>query len=509
MNRKSTKTSKNKDKTLRELKRDSKSFEAIQQCFILLLLNINGYSIKFKKPERRSQKTIQLLTVETLIHNNEIIEFRQQNELKCNETVQRELIENKFFALSPLNIESTTAITKLNLEHDQVEKLKQIKRHKDANMSSLSFNKLFDLCQKLQFEFKKRATKPSKLTIQMYKIQECYQKIKNSNGTIVHSFNQQAIETIGKEVNNIIFKRFDDVDQFLLIDGNDSEFVSLYNSFENGNLLNEIKNEQNVDLNSGSEISEKSVRNVINTNNNIVPVNNIINDAHSVSNISAMNNLIPINNVNQMNLNQINNFNNFTNVNQFDTFSNIMNNQPNDNDEDNKEIKKEESILTGRSHLSRFDNKSIEQLIDQGSTYSLSVCQCPSVSNQSIHFQNVQNQYQHDQYQPEQFQPTQYQTTQYQTTQFQTTQFQPEQYQSTQYQSNQYQPEQYQTTQYQNGFIQNEVTQYDINGQREIINNNNYNQYVMPEMNVQIRPVQMYYQYDENNGCGFINNTTD
>jgi len=125
--------------------------------------------------------------------------------LQSDEYPFKELDESGYSTVSPNDIESMSGIKEATNSCKDVneDRLKQIKRHKDANMSSLSFNELFKICEGLNFELKKRSTKPSKLTFQMLKICDCIEK---ENGEVVRTFNLEDIEKIGKEINQIIFR---------------------------------------------------------------------------------------------------------------------------------------------------------------------------------------------------------------------------------------------------------------------------------------------------------------
>ncbi|EKE38864.1 hypothetical protein ENU1_149690 [Entamoeba nuttalli P19] len=184
--------------SMKELKRSSKTFEAIQQALILSILNINGYGFKIKKPERRSQKTLQLMLVEEIYEKDSIILLEENINATCNEIVKKELEENGCIELEPSDIDGTSSIAQLASKYDS-EKLKQIKRHKNANKIALTFKELLQMSEKLGYKFKYRTTKPAKMTKKLEKISSVYGKV---NLTL------SDINEIGKKVNESIYKRF-------------------------------------------------------------------------------------------------------------------------------------------------------------------------------------------------------------------------------------------------------------------------------------------------------------
>ncbi|EDR24829.1 hypothetical protein EDI_100390 [Entamoeba dispar SAW760] len=190
-------TSKTSGYSMKELKRSSKSFEAIQQAVLLGILNINGFGFRIKRPERRSQKTLQLMLIEALTKENTLIQFEHEIDKKCTDLVSKELQECGYTDLRPDDIDTISSLP--NEKHD-LEKLKQIKRHRDANRSSLSFAELLQMCEKIGYVFKKRPTKPAKLTVKMSKI--C-----SVSGCV--SLGLSEINEIGEAINRNVFERFE------------------------------------------------------------------------------------------------------------------------------------------------------------------------------------------------------------------------------------------------------------------------------------------------------------
>ncbi|EKE38866.1 hypothetical protein ENUP19_0009G0057 [Entamoeba nuttalli] len=192
-------TSKTSGYSMKELKRSSKSFEAIQQAVLLGILNVNGFGFRIKRPERRSQKTLQLMLIEALTKENTLIQFEHEIDKKCNELVFKELQECGYYDLRPDDLDTISSVSVPD-EKYSLEKLKQIKRHRDANRSSLSFAELLQMCEKIGYVFKKRPTKPAKLTVKMSKI--C-----SVSGCV--SLGLSEINKIGEAINRNVFERFE------------------------------------------------------------------------------------------------------------------------------------------------------------------------------------------------------------------------------------------------------------------------------------------------------------
>ncbi|KAL7715056.1 Uncharacterized protein QTN25_007513 [Entamoeba marina] len=209
--------------SLCELKRLSKTFEAIQQSLVLALLNINGFGFKVRKPERRSQKPYNLYGDDS--YESEISTF-------CTNFVTKELKESNYTTVNPSDIDSVSGITRVAVGGVLIDRLKQIKRHKDANRSALSFNLLLDRATKLGYTFKTRSTKPTKFTKKMSKI--C-----GVTGNIQFSLNE--INEIGKQVNTLIFNRFNKEQTFVMVQPNDVEILHIYQ-----NVTEKITNKTSI-----------------------------------------------------------------------------------------------------------------------------------------------------------------------------------------------------------------------------------------------------------------------
>ncbi|ELP84621.1 hypothetical protein EIN_172660 [Entamoeba invadens IP1] len=201
--------------SLKELKRCSKSFEAMQQAFVLALLNINGVGFKVKRPERRSQKTLQLFLIEELkTPMDGAIPFEKELDAFCSSFVVKELKESNYTHLTPSDVDSIASITRAAVDGISLERLKQIKRHRDANKTATSFNWIMERCEQLGYEFKKRSTKPAKYTKKMNKICAVGGK---TTMTLVE------ISEIGKRINELVYQRFDKASAVVEVKGNDED----------------------------------------------------------------------------------------------------------------------------------------------------------------------------------------------------------------------------------------------------------------------------------------------
>ncbi|ELP92134.1 hypothetical protein EIN_380910 [Entamoeba invadens IP1] len=161
-----------------EVKRESKSFEAVQQAVLIALLNYLGYSIEIKHPERLAAKTIQFLIVNELFYDGKSLGFGEDIESVCNERYEGE---------------KNTA--------PNAKKVRQTRRHKDINRSALTFNRLLKLVEDHGYTVKRRYTKSSFKTFRMEKITDIL-----LNDKII--IDTAQMNDIGKSVNTVITKTF-------------------------------------------------------------------------------------------------------------------------------------------------------------------------------------------------------------------------------------------------------------------------------------------------------------
>ncbi|ELP92656.1 hypothetical protein EIN_369780 [Entamoeba invadens IP1] len=212
------KATKSSTVTLKQLKRESKSFEASQQAFLIALLNINGYGIRVKRPERRSQKTLQLLLIDQITCEDGIIPFEQEIDDQSAMHAKYELEKFGYTDLQPKDIDAIGTVCG-NGRYDQ-EKLKQVKRHRDANRSALGFSYLLRMAEGIGYNFKRRSTKPAKLTVKM-------EKICSMSGRL--NVGLTEIKNVGEEVNKLVFTRFDKACSSVDLLPMDKEIMDIWN----------------------------------------------------------------------------------------------------------------------------------------------------------------------------------------------------------------------------------------------------------------------------------------
>ena len=111
-----------------QLKRESKSFEAIQQGTVLALLNTFGFGFEFKRPERIAEKTLQFLIIVEVFYNGKPLEFGRKIDIYCDEQFQAEIDEKM-----------------------SINQIKSLKRRRDLNRAALSFNWLIEYVQQFGY----------------------------------------------------------------------------------------------------------------------------------------------------------------------------------------------------------------------------------------------------------------------------------------------------------------------------------------------------------------------
>ncbi|KAL7722627.1 Uncharacterized protein QTN25_000240 [Entamoeba marina] len=210
--------SKNQLKEMTQIKRESKSFEAIQQAFLISLLNVNGFSFSIKKPERFAVKTLQYFTISEVYNNQFPLEFGLKIEEYCSKQYESEQHEN---------------MTK--------NEIKSCKRRKDINRAALSMNTLVQYCESLGFKFKRKQIKGAKTTLQMVKIQSI------SYGDVLVA-DTNSINEIGATANNIIATSFSNVTNELYLNPYHNHFLNLLGCqqplFNDENVLSTTKSEE-------------------------------------------------------------------------------------------------------------------------------------------------------------------------------------------------------------------------------------------------------------------------
>ncbi|EDR27239.1 hypothetical protein EDI_101600 [Entamoeba dispar SAW760] len=186
--------------TLTEIKRQSKSFEALQQGMLFALLSNYGYGFRLKRPERMAKKTLQYLTINEVYYNGLPLRFGYSIEDFCERKYQMEQ-----------RTEMTTS------------QLKVVKRRKDLNRTAISFSWLIQLAEQNGISFGKRKTKQAKKTIQLEKIKTVV--LPNNLG----SYSREQINKIGKAVQKHICSLFDKKEKLLTITPYHQFFINALN----------------------------------------------------------------------------------------------------------------------------------------------------------------------------------------------------------------------------------------------------------------------------------------
>lgn len=155
--------------TQRELKQESKSWEAIQQSILIFLLTKKGYRITIERPDKFAHLSKHFF----IISNVE----REDKKMKFTEIIQQKSEE---MMSNFVNIEQ-----------------KQLKRHLDKSKSSLCVNLLIEICMKHHFDFTIRGTRSSIYTIKMQKFNEILFKNKIL-------FSKNDILKLGSKVNDVL-----------------------------------------------------------------------------------------------------------------------------------------------------------------------------------------------------------------------------------------------------------------------------------------------------------------
>ncbi|ELP91030.1 hypothetical protein EIN_267460 [Entamoeba invadens IP1] len=163
---------------MNEIKRESKSFEGVQQGVLIALLNSIGFSFEFRRPERYALKTVQYLIINDVYYEGKKLDFGRVINDYCEKQFKTEV--------------------KKEMSINQV---KTVKRRKDLNRAALTFNWLVDYAEQNGFIVHKRSTKSSKKTLQMEKINEI-----SAGGFIIVS--QSQMNQIGKQMNQYIVSQF-------------------------------------------------------------------------------------------------------------------------------------------------------------------------------------------------------------------------------------------------------------------------------------------------------------
>ncbi|KAL7717215.1 Uncharacterized protein QTN25_005484 [Entamoeba marina] len=198
-----------------EVKRESKSFEALQQGALVALLSSIGFSFEFKRPERIAAKTSQYITINEVYFNNKPLQFGKTIEGYC----QKQFLSEYHSGMS-------------------VNELKTIKRRKDLNRSALSLKWLIQYVEQFGHSVKRRSIKSAKKTLQMEKVHEVYY-----DNTLLYT--KESIIEIGRQIHCYIISQFDKKEKGL--------FFPAYNGYCIDILQQNIYNSSTTDQdNSGN-----------------------------------------------------------------------------------------------------------------------------------------------------------------------------------------------------------------------------------------------------------------
>ncbi|BFU22134.1 hypothetical protein EHI8A_014660 [Entamoeba histolytica HM-1:IMSS-B] len=196
---------------LNEIKRHSKSYEAIQQSAVIALMNSIGFTFEFRRPERAALKTIQYFYIQQLFYFDEKVDFEYSIDKFCEDQLAIEL----------------------QAAHQSACK-KTLKRRKDLNRAALTFNYLIKLLESLGYFVSTRPTKSSKKTLQMLKVVD----IRLGNELLL---NKESVDIIGKEINKYILSLFTKNERNLTLkkfDAKCNEVILFNNSFTKEKIIN-------------------------------------------------------------------------------------------------------------------------------------------------------------------------------------------------------------------------------------------------------------------------------
>ncbi|EDR23768.1 hypothetical protein EDI_328750 [Entamoeba dispar SAW760] len=196
---------------LNEIKRHSKSYEAIQQSAVIALMNSIGFTFEFRRPERVALKTTQYFYIQQLFYFDEKVDFEYSIDKFCEEQLAIELQD----------------------AHPNACK-KTLKRRKDLNRAALTFNYLIKILESLGYFVSTRPTKSSKKTLQMVKVVD----IRLGNELLL---NKENVDIVGKEINKYILSLFTKNERKLTLkkfDAKCNEVIMSNNNFTIEGIIN-------------------------------------------------------------------------------------------------------------------------------------------------------------------------------------------------------------------------------------------------------------------------------
>lgn len=174
----------------RELKQESKSWEAVQQSILIYLLTEKGYIITIERPDKFAHLSKHFFIVTSLRNNRSSIDLTEKISSLCAQLMK------------------PTA--------KQCHQ-KQLKRHCDKSRCSLSVNLLIEIAQSCGYSFTTRGTRSSIYTIKMQKFSEILKDGKTlfkkddilALGSQVNDkLREVCIESSGKPTVDIYFEQF-------------------------------------------------------------------------------------------------------------------------------------------------------------------------------------------------------------------------------------------------------------------------------------------------------------
>ncbi|ELP89479.1 hypothetical protein EIN_391340 [Entamoeba invadens IP1] len=190
-------------KELTLIKRESKSYEAIQQAGVIALLVSNGVTFQLNSPIRFAPIAMQLFVVNDVIIDGESLNFGKMVEEQCNQ---------RFSADS----------TELENVEDKKKLLKNIKRRKELNRAALSFNSLVSIAESFGYHFELKLIKSAKKTLQMTKIKSVFKE-----GRIF--LDEKAFTEIGNATNKYITSLCSKDKYYVKISPFDKNIINLIN----------------------------------------------------------------------------------------------------------------------------------------------------------------------------------------------------------------------------------------------------------------------------------------
>ncbi|ELP93540.1 hypothetical protein EIN_061050 [Entamoeba invadens IP1] len=220
--------------TMTEMKRESKSFEAIQQGMVFVVLSSFGYSFELKRPERMAEKTFQYLTILEVFKDGVPLNFGTAIDDFCQKQYEMEF--------DPKMSKGT---------------LKIVKRRKDLNRTALSFSWMLQYCEQSGVLVNKRKTKLAKKTVQLEKVTSITFPSKNL------LFEKSQIDEIGTAAHKHLCSLFNKKEKSLVVPAYYPFFLDLLEKGQNlstslNNINTTVKSENTQnDVQTSPEIVEE------------------------------------------------------------------------------------------------------------------------------------------------------------------------------------------------------------------------------------------------------------